>query len=159
MGRFKPRYDLERSCDMNTAIQLLDNNRVGGYLMTWRGAANPDLHKQYFTPQTRLNLILPLPICIHEIPEKMDDGAVICIGSIDAALPDTVGLYIEGMLYTHSADPKIAERAKEALKLLSRVPLGWASSSRKDKVRVAEDGEILMWPVFEAMMTATPAEV
>ncbi|NPV67599.1 MAG: phage major capsid protein [Anaerolineae bacterium] len=135
------------------AVKAIDGDRIGGYLIVWGDSAHPDLHGEYFTPETDLALDwYPRRPVLYQ---HGLDGAVgpALVGVIDTLRADTTGLWAEAQLAPRR------EGLGEALRaLIARGILAWSSGSLPHLVEVAADGRILRWPIVEGSLTPTPAE-
>lgn len=139
---------------MQTTVKMLDASagRVGGYLVVWGSPAAPDLHGEYFTPQTDLALewYSRRPVLYQHGRDGRLKTAV--IGVLDTLRPDDVGLWAEAQL-------DLRQRYVGAVRaLVERGALGWSSGSLPHLVEVEADGRIARWPVIEGSLTPTPAE-
>lgn len=137
----------------STAVKALDEQgRIGGYLVVWGGAAQPDLQGEYFTPDTELGLdwYPRRPVLYHH---GLDDtlGPAL-IGQIEALKPDAQGVWVEAQLDLRN------RWARAVLDLVGRDALGWSSGSLPHLVAVEPDGHIRRWPIVEGSLTPTPAE-
>lgn len=136
----------------DTAIKMVGEDRIGGYLVVWGDAEHTDLQGEYFTPNTDLALdwYAKRPALYHHGLDGTMKATP--VGVIDTATPDAVGLWAEGQL-------DIRNRYVDAVrKLVKRGALAWSSGSIPHLVEVADDGEIKRWPIVEGSMTPSPAE-
>lgn len=136
------------------AVKMLDggDGRIGGYLAVWGDAKQPDLHGEYFTPETDFGLdwFTQRPALYHHGQDatlKADP-----IGVIDLLRRDEVGLWAEAQLAKRG---KYLEAVRE---LVRRGALSWSSGSLPHLVKTAGDGRIERWIVVEGSLTPTPAE-
>jgi hypothetical protein len=85
---------------MHTTVKMLDadGGRIGGYLVVWGSPGAPDLHGEYFTPQTDLALewYSRRPVLYQHGRDGHLKTAV--IGVLDTLRPDDVGLWAEAQL-------------------------------------------------------------
>lgn len=135
-----------------TALKTLGEDRVGGYLVVWGDASHPDLHGEYFTPQTDLALdwFPRRPVLYHHGLDGTVKAAL--VGAIDTLRADEVGLWAEAQL-------DLRQRYVRAVRdLVTRGMLAWSSGSLPHLVEVAADGQIKRWPIIEGSLTPTPAE-
>jgi HK97 family phage major capsid protein len=137
---------------MHTAVKSLGTDRIGGYLVVWGDSDHPDLHGEYFTPQTELGLDwYPRRPVLYQ---HGLDGALkaALVGGIDTLRADAVGLWAEAQL-------DLRQRYVQAVRaLVERGVLAWSSGSLPHLVEVAPDGRIKRWPIVEGSLTPTPAE-
>lgn len=137
---------------MHTAVKSLGTDRIGGYLVVWGDSEHPDLHGEYFTPQTELGLdwYPRRPVLYHHGLDGALKAAL--VGVIDTLRADTVGLWAEAQL-------DLRQRYVQAVRaLVERGVLAWSSGSLPHLVEVAPDGRIKRWPIVEGSLTPTPAE-
>jgi phage head maturation protease len=129
-----------------------DAGRIGGYLIVWGSASQPDLQGDYFTPQTDLALdwFARRPALYHHGLDGAVKAAV--IGVIDALQPDDVGLWAEAQLDTRQRYVQVI------LELVKRGLLSWSSGSLPHLVQRDDDGQITRWPLIEGSLTPSPAE-
>ncbi len=135
-----------------TTVKMLAEGRVGGYLVVWGGPNQPDLHGEYFTPETQLYLdwFATRPVLYHHGLDGTVKAAI--VGVLDTLRADDVGLWAEAQL-------DLRERYVQAVHdLVDRGVLGWSSGSLPHLVKVAQDGRITHWPIVEGSLTPTPAE-
>jgi HK97 family phage major capsid protein len=133
-------------------VKALGGGRIGGYLVRWGSPAEPDLHGEYFTPETELALDWydRRPLLYHHGL----DGAVrsALIGTLDHLHQDDIGLWAEAQIDLRRS------YAQAVLALIERGALGWSSGSLSHLVQTAPDGHIRRWPIVEGSLTPTPAE-
>jgi HK97 family phage major capsid protein len=137
----------------STRVKALgDGGRVGGYLVVWGDASQPDLQGEYFTPDTDLGLdwYPRRPVLYHHGLDG--DLGPVMIGQIETMRPDATGVWVEAQLDLRS------RWARAVLDLVQRDALGWSSGSLPHLVDVAPDGYIRRWPVVEGSLTPSPAE-
>jgi HK97 family phage major capsid protein len=137
----------------STRVKALgDEGRVGGYLVVWGDASQPDLQGEYFTPDTDLGLdwYPRRPVLYHHGLDG--DLGPVMIGQIEVMQPDNTGVWVEAQLDMRS------RWARAVLDLVQRDALGWSSGSLPHLVDVAPDGYIRRWPVVEGSLTPSPAE-
>lgn len=136
----------------HTAVKSLGTDRIGGYLVVWGDSDHPDLHGEYFTPQTELGLdwYPRRPVLYHHGLDGALKAAL--VGVIDTLRTDAVGLWAEAQL-------DLRQRYVQAVRaLVERGVLAWSSGSLPHLVEVAPDGRIKRWPIVEGSLTPTPAE-
>jgi HK97 family phage major capsid protein len=139
---------------MHTTLKTLDaeHGRIGGYLVVWGSAAQPDLQGEYFTAETELGLDWydQRPVLYHHGLDGNLKAAV--IGVIDTLRRDATGLWAEAQLDLRK------RYVRAVLRLVEQGALGWSSGSLPHLVEVAVDGAIRRWPIIEGSLTPTPAE-
>lgn len=135
-----------------SALKMLSDNRVGGYLVVWGSPSQKDLQKEYFTPQSELGLdwYTQRPVLYHHGLDGTMKATV--IGTIDTLKADQTGVWAEAQLLMHN------QYVEQILQLIKNGVLGWSSGSLPHLVEVASDGQIKRWPVVEGSLTPTPAE-
>lgn len=135
-----------------TALKMLGEGRVGGYLVNWGSPSQKDLTGEFFTPQTELGLdwYTQRPMLYHHGLDGSVKSTV--IGVIDTLKTDQVGVWAEAQLNMRN------QYVEQVLKLIQKGILGWSSGSLPHLVEVAGNGEIKRWPICEGSATPTPAE-
>ena len=135
-------------------VKMIDEpaGRVGGYLITWGEANQPDMQGEYFTPETDVGLdwYERRPVLYHHGLDGALKAAV--IGVIDTLAPDEIGLWAEAQLDLHKRYVRAVQR------LVDQGALSWSSGSLPHLVEVGEGGRIKRWPIVEGSLTPTPAE-
>ncbi len=125
---------------------------VEGYLLTWGNPRDADLEREFFTKRTNLCLswYKERPCLYHHGL----DGTVglKAIGVIKRHKADNLGLWVQAQL--DLAD----EYANAVYEMAGGKSFGWSSGSVEHLVRVANNGEIMQWPVIEGSITPTPAQ-
>lgn len=128
------------------------NGLIEGYLISFGNNQDTDLEGQWFTKRTdlRLDWFKDRPVLYHHGL----DGAVGLdpIGRIKAHKIDDIGLWIQAQL--NMADTY----GREVYDMVSAKQFGWSSGSVDHLVKIAPDGEILVWPLIEGSVTPTPAQ-
>jgi len=139
------------------AVKALGDGRIGGYLVTYSTAQDPDLSefRDYFTAETDFDL---------------DDGAgkasVYYAHGQDPHLgkrrlgkatlkADDAGVWAETQLALRD------EYEKKIYELATAGKLGWSSGSTSHLVErksIGDAHQVLHWPITEASLTPTPAE-
>ncbi len=157
------------------------DRRIGGYLLRFTQAGDPDLHGEYFTKATDLNLtafpITGKPILIEHGGDRRFKA--IPIGLFDFQSEDDIGLYVEGRLYdVRDYERMLEEQAKRQGKalnrddarraaelavkavdaLLSTGKAHFSSGALPQAVETSADGHIDRWYIIEGSVTLTPAE-
>jgi len=135
------------------SVKALGGGRVGGYLVKFSTAHDPDLSADYFTPQTDYGTASASPVLYHHGLDLKVGKRVIG----DAALTrDDVGIWAEAQL-------KLRDDYERAIyKLAEAGKLGWSSGTASHLVERKATGhvnEITRWPLgLDASLTPTPAE-
>lgn len=137
---------------LGSPVKALGDGRVGGHLVLFSTAADPDLTGDYFTAQTHFRLKgAPLLLYEHGFDARIGDRE---IGDAEVKIDD-VGVWVEAQLALRDE----YERAIYAM--AERGKLGWSSGSAGHLVRrrpVGKAHEVLSWPIVEASLTTHPAE-
>ena len=138
----------------NTTVKMIDarSGRIGGYLITWGEARQPDLQGEYFTPETDVGLdwYEQRPVLYHHGLDGALKAAV--IGTIDTLRPDETGLWAEAQLDLRKRYVRAVQR------LVDQGVLSWSSGSLPHLVEVSAAGKIVRWPIVEGSLTPTPAQ-
>ena len=147
--------------EIKTLGETADGLRVGGYLVRFSTADDPDLEGDYFTADTDFGLddgeVKSVPVMFHHAqPLRTREGGEVIItrriGKGTLTLDDA-GLLIDAIIFNRDE----YERAISA----SAKSLGWSSGALGHLVE-REPGEnaswVKRWFVGEASMTPTPAE-
>ena len=135
-------------------VKMIDEpaGRVGGYLIAWGEARQPDMQGEYFTPETDVGLdwYERRPLLYHHGLDGALKAAV--IGVIDSLTPDEIGLWAEAQLDLRKRYVRAVRR------LVDQGALSWSSGSLPHLVEVGEGGRIKRWPIVEGSLTPSPAE-
>lgn len=165
---------LDTKCYKGGAIKSLENNRIGGYLVTFTSADQKDLTGEYFTSDTEfLTELYPIKglnaLFHHGLDE---DVSIIPIGTIDhvemrpdgiwaEASNDFVGRYKTYLTALSEPDEWKAKQmayVKEYQEFINEMiesgELGWSSGALPQSVIVDDDGRIKRWAIVEG--SATP---
>lgn len=134
-------------------IKALGEGKVGGYLVRFSTAADPDLTNDYFTKDTDLHIPADLPVLYnHGLDRKMGKRV---IGKAVVNIDD-VGAWAETQLNLRD------EYEQEIYKLAEAGKLGYSSGALSHLVEREPAGKgvsfIKTWFVGEASLTPTPAE-
>ena len=137
-----------------STIKDLGNGRIGGHLVLFTTAADPDLTGDYFTAKTDFAVKAstnPMLFYNHTFDDVIGDRE---LGDASVKVDDT-GVWVEAQLALRDEyERKIYEMAKAG-------KLGWSSGTAGHLVRrkkVGKSYEITKWPIVEASLTPTPAE-
>ena len=134
-------------------IKALGEGKVGGYLIRFSGAEDPDLTNDYFTKDTDLHFPSDLPVLYnHGMDKKMGKRV---IGTAEVKV-DEIGAWAETQLNLRD------EYEREIYKLAEAGKLGYSSGALSHLVEREPAGKgvsfIKTWFVGEASLTPTPAE-
>jgi phage head maturation protease len=141
------------------AVKALGEGRVGGYLITFSDAANPDLTGEYFTKDTDYDLADGDTRSVYYAHGLDEQLGVKKIGRFTAKT-DAVGIWVEAQL-------NLRDEYEQAIaNLAAKGTLGWSSGAPAHLVArksiETKDGatvrEITHWPIAEASLTPSPAE-
>jgi phage head maturation protease len=136
------------------AVKALDGGKVGGYLVRFSTAADPDLAGDYFTAATDFGLDLSAKTRVmfhHGFDAKLGRRRI-AVADLKA---DDVGVWAEAILEERD------EYEKAIGEMVRKGKLGWSSGSAAHLVEREPDGKamrITAWPIAEASLTPTPAE-
>jgi len=133
------------------AVKSLGNGRVGGYLVMYGSADQPDLEGEYFTKDTDFGLdwFDSRPVLYHHGLDKSLKGTR--IGKIDTLKQDDIGVWVEAQLDLRN------QYVSAIMQLVEKGVLGWSSGTLPQLVHT-ENGQIKVWPIVEGSNTPTPAE-
>lgn len=138
--------------ELVTAVKMVSDDRIGGYLVVFGDEATKDLHGDYFTRSTDFGLdwFEVRPALYHHGL----DGAVKTapVGRIDTLKADNVGLWAEAQL------DKRNQYVQAVKRLVESGALAWSSGSLPHLVQRDGNGQIKRWPIIEGSLTPTPAE-
>lgn len=132
---------------------MLENGKVGGYLVRFSGPKDPDLYGDYFTKSTDYGIFKELPVYFQHGGDSVLKNRRIGVGEIKE---DDTGLWFEAQL------EKRDEYEAMISQLIDMGRLGYSSGavghlvSRKE----APNGtfEITSWPIGEGSIVLNPAE-
>jgi hypothetical protein len=136
------------------AVKALGAGKIGGYLVLFSGADDPDLQGDYFTKATDLYLDTgeTRPILYRHGAHPVIKSRK--LGKATLTIDD-VGVFVEGEL-------ELRDKYEEAIYgLAERGKLGWSSGSMSHLVNKSPNGksfEITSWPIGEASLTPAPVE-
>lgn len=136
-------------------LKALGDGKVGGYLVRFSSADEPDLTGDFFTRETDFDLTegrKSVPVLFHHGM----DGTLKKrrLGRANLTVDD-VGVWMEAQLTLRD------EYEKAVYELVSAGKMGLSSGSASHMVERSADGKathIKAWPIVEASITATPAE-
>ena len=132
-------------------VKALGDNRIGGYLVRFSSASDPDLTGDYFTPETDFDLEgrKSVPVLYHHGL----DGTLKKrrLGRAELRIDDA-GVWMEAQLSARD------EYEQAVYALIEQGRLGLSSGSATHLVEKNSDGKISAWPIVEASITPTPAE-
>ena len=135
-------------------IKSLGGGRVGGYLVRFSTADDPDLAGDYFTKETDFDLYegkRTATLYDHGLDGQLKRRK---LGYGHAKL-DEVGVWFEAQLEARD------DYERKVLELVEAGKLGWSSGSAPHLVErkaVKDASEILSWPIVEASLTPRPCE-
>lgn len=132
---------------------LDDSGRVGGYLVRFSTAVDPDLQRDFFTKSTNFGSNTKCSILYHHGLDPVIKARELGMGEWKT---DDVGVWIEGQLERR-------DKYEEAIYQLAKAgKLGWSSGSAPHLVSrkaVGDSFEITSWPLgIDASLTPTPQE-
>lgn len=142
----------EQLITFGSEIKALGGGKVGGYLIRFSTAEDPDLTNDYFSKETNLHYPESLPVLYNHGLDKTLKKRV--IGSAHVVAEDA-GLWAESQL--NLAD----EYEQEIYKLAEAGKLGYSSGALSHLVEREPAGKamhIKSWFIGEVSITPTPAE-
>jgi len=132
---------------------LDDEGKVGGYLVRFSTASDPDLAGDYFTKDTDFGFATKSTVLYHHGMDKTIKSRDLAVGELKI---DDVGVWIEGQLKMRD------EYEKAIFEMAKAGKLGWSSGTASHLVSrksVGSATEILSWPLgLDASLTPTPCE-
>ena len=137
-------------------VKSLDDGRIGGYLVRFSDADNPDLTGDFFTNDTDFGFAesLTSPVYLnHTLPLSTRDGKKVvikeAIGKVTLTI-DNVGVLTDAVLYNRELYQGMLDS------------LGWSSGTAAYLVQrkaVGKAQHITRWPLgLDASLTPIPAE-
>lgn len=152
--RVTPSEGSETLAYQGGAVKALGGGKVGGYLVLFSSADDPDLQGDYFTKGTDLFIDSgeTRPILyrhgVHPVIKSRK------LGKAKLTI-DEVGVFVEGEL-------ELRDKYEKAIYgLAEKGKLGWSSGSMSHLVSKNANGksfEITSWPIGEASLTPAPVE-
>lgn len=133
-------------------VKALGDGRVGGYLIRFTSAEQPDLTGDFFDTKTAIHAPDVLPVLYQHGFDKQIGKRI--IGNAKTG-QDDVGLWIEAQLNLRD------EYEKAVYALAEKGKVGWSSGALSHLVEREEEGKasrITSWFIGEASLTPTPAE-
>lgn len=136
------------------AVKALGGGKIGGYLVLFSGADDPDLQGDYFTKATDLYVDSgeTRPILYRHGAHPVIKSRK--LGKATLTIDD-VGVFVEGEL-------ELRDKYEKAIYgLAEKGKLGWSSGSMSHLVSKNANGksfEITSWPIGEASLTPAPVE-
>lgn len=135
-------------------IKALGNGKVGGYLVRFGDANNPDLTGDYFAKTTEFGIVdgASVPVYYHHGLDDTLKNRRIGRGTVRF---DDVGAWLESQLEMRDEYERAVYGMAEAGKL------GYSSGAAPLLVEREKTGKaclIKSWPIAEASLTPTPAE-
>lgn len=137
------------------AVKALGNGKVGGYLVQFSSADDPDLSTEFFTPNTDYDIEdgAATAIYYHHGLDKTIKTRKLGVGTLKK---DAIGVWVEAQLALRD------EYEKHIYKLAEQGKLGWSSGTAVHLAEYRPAGkatEITRWPLgLDASLTPTPAE-
>lgn len=152
-GEWEPKSADETLITFGTEVKALDGGRVGGYLVRFSTATDPDLSGDFFTAATDFGEIDSSPVLYHHGLDANLKRRSIGKGKLKK---DEVGVWIDAQLELRDDYEKAIYELAQAGKL------GWSSGTAPHLVERAPEGKaarIVAWPLgLDASMTPIPAE-
>lgn len=143
-------------CRGDSVKALDDGGLVGGYLVRFSSAKDPDMVGEYFTAKTYFGARDgdgADALFHHGFPLK--SGLEALADHVFQPIKtrrDEIGIWAEVVL---DLSDKYEKKVHE---LAAAGKLGWSSGTAKYLVKTEDDGQITRWPIVEGSLTPTPAE-
>lgn len=138
---------------MGGAVKALGDGRVGGYLVRFSTASDPDLYGDFFTAETDFGEHDSAPVLFEHGVDPVLKNRVIGKANLKK---DEFGVWAEAQLQIRDAYEKFIYQLAENDKL------GWSSSTAPNLVQRSPVGKayhIKAWPLgLDASLTTHPAE-
>ena len=137
-------------------VKALPGNKVGGYLVRFSTAQDPDLVRDFFTPETDFDVDLPGGKASVYYNHGLDDTLKKRRLGKGELKVDDVGVWIEAQL-------EVRDRYEKAIYELAQAgKLGWSSGTASHLVERQAEGKsqrITLWPLGpDASLTPNPCE-
>jgi phage head maturation protease len=135
------------------AVKALGEGKVGGYLVLFSTASDPDLVGDFFTPDTDFGSHKSTPVLYqHGLDRTIKRRR---LGTADLRTDD-VGVWVEAQLALRD------DYEREIYEMAQAGKLGWSSGTAAHLVERETSGKaqrLLAWPLgLDASLTPTPAE-
>jgi len=133
-------------------VKALGDNRVGGYLVRFSSAADPDLVKDFFTKDTEFGTNTTPPTLYHHGLDPVLKSRI--VGTSEWKI-DSDGVWIEAQLSLRDA------YERHIMKLVREGKLGWSSGAvghAVEREKVGESNWLKTWLIGEASLTPAPAD-
>ena len=135
-------------------VKALGDGKVGGYLVRFSTADNPDLMGDFFTADTDFGPHKTTPIFYNHGLDATLKRRVLGEAQMGT---DDVGVWLKGQLYLRDE----YEKAIEA-DMIGKGKAGWSSGTAAHLVErkvIGRSNQIIAWPLgLDASVTPTPAE-
>lgn len=135
--------------------KALEGTKVGGYLVKFSTASDPDLTGDYFSEATDFDLKRSTSTTVY-YDHGLDGTLKTRSLGIGTMTKDSVGIWVEAQLDLRD------EYDKAIMDLVRQGKLGWSSGTAAHLVGrrgVGKSHEIVRWPLgLDASLTPTPAE-
>jgi HK97 family phage major capsid protein len=137
---------------LGSEVKALEGGKIGGYLVRFSTAIDPDVTSDYFDAETELKSSADLPVLYQHGQDATMKRRVIGTGITKT---DDVGLWIEAQL-------NLRDEYENAIYELAKTgKLGWSSGALAHLVErepVGKAYHIKSWWIGEASLTPNPAE-
>ncbi len=148
------------------AVKRLGENMIGGYGVVWGNEKEHDIEGDYFGPDTDLWLDtykhqplffdhasgIKIPDDPNLSEEDQDLPRRYRVGHVVKAVPDDIGLWVEGVIDAHN------DWVDGVQKLVDKGVLFFSSGSAPHLIKRLDNGAVKSWPIIELSLTPTPAE-
>lgn len=137
------------------AVKALGGGRVGGYLVRFSTASDPDLAGDFFTPETDFDLQPETKAAIY-FDHGLDPVIKKRVLGRSTMKVDEVGVWVEGVLDMRD------DYERSIYALAEQGKLGWSSGTAPhlvERKKVAGANHITRWPLgLDNSLTPTPCE-
>lgn len=134
-------------------VKALGGGKIGGYLVRFSSADDPDLSGEFFTKQTDFGVHTTAPVYYHHGMDGTLKSRVLGSATMKA---DEAGVWVEAQLALRDEYEQYIYRMAESGKM------GWSSGTAGHLVEREPAGKawhITRWPLgLDASLTPTPAE-
>jgi hypothetical protein len=135
--------------------KALKDSKVGGYLVKFSTASDPDLTGDFFSEATDFDLKRSTSTSVY-YDHGLDGTLKTRSLGIGTMVKDGVGIWVEAQLDMRD------EYDRAIMQLVKQGKLGWSSGTAAhlvDRRTVGKSNEIVRWPLgLDASLTPTPAE-
>lgn len=142
----------EQKAFIEGSVKILDNGKIGGYLVVFSDENSPDLTGDFFTKSTYFGEFNRVNILYEHGFDPVIQKKSLGIGEIKI---DDIGVWVE-------TQQKIGDEYDKAIaELVAAGKLKWSSGTAShlvERVPMGNSNWIKSWPLYEASLTPRPAE-